>query len=134
MIAYARVVGTAIAALIALGGVAEADILSGGPLYGGASSVGGVVTCRFFNTGISNVTFSSRQIWANTGSSVSLISDSCNVAIAPGKYCAYSAGITGNFAYSCRAVINGIDNNVSGEMDIVVGAPAAVLFVLPLHQ
>jgi hypothetical protein len=47
---------------------------------------------------------------------------------------AYSAGITGNFAYSCRAVTNGTDNNVSGEMDIVVGAPAAVLFVLPLHQ
>jgi hypothetical protein len=45
------------------------------------------------------------------------------VAIAPGKYCAYSAGITGSFGYSCRAVINGIDNNVSGEMDIVVGAP-----------
>jgi hypothetical protein len=42
--------------------------------------------------------------------------------------------LTGNFAYSCRAVVNGIDNNVSGEMDIVVGAPAAVLFVLPLHQ
>jgi hypothetical protein len=134
MIAYARVVGTAIAALIALGGVAQAAILSGGPLYGGAPSIGGVVTCRFFNTGTSNVTFAHRQIWANTGSLVPLISDSCNVATAPGKYCAYSAGITGNFAYSCRDVINGINNNVSGEMDIVVGAPAAVLFVLPLHQ
>ena len=134
MVAHARVVGTAIAALIALGGVAQADILSGGPLYGGAPSIGGVVTCRFFNTGTSNVTFAHRQIWANTGSLVPLISDSCNVATAPGKYCAYSAGITGNFAYSCRAVINGINNNVSGEMDIVVGAPANVLFVLPLHR
>ena len=134
MVAWSRVLGTAIAALIALGGVAEADIFTGGPLYGGASSTGGVVTCRFFNAGTSNVTFAYRQIWANTGSLVSLVSDSCNVAVGAGKYCAYSAGITGNFAYSCRAVINGIDNNVSGEMDITEGAPATVLFVLPLHQ
>jgi|SRR5215470_4680200 len=133
MIAYTRVAATAIAALIALGGVAKADILSGGPLYAGSpAEIGGTVVCRLFNAGIASITVSTRQIWDNTGASVVLSSDTCTVAIASGKYCAYTAKIAGNLAFSCRAVTNGIDNNVSGVIEIDNSANQP-LQLIPLH-
>jgi len=134
MIAYTRVAVTAIATLIALCGVAQADILSGGPLYAGSpAELGGTVNCRLFNPGAFAVTVSTRQIWDNTGVSVVLAFDSCSAAVAPGKYCAFGAKIAGNFAFSCRAVVNGIDNNVSGVIEIDNSANQP-LFVIPLHQ
>jgi hypothetical protein len=134
MTAFSRVATTAIAALIALGGVAQADILSGGPLYGGSpAEINGFVNCRIFNAGGYTVTVSIRQIWDNTGASVVLLSDSCGVAVAAGKYCAYTAKITGNLAFSCRAVTNATDNNVSGVIEIDNSA-SQPLFVIPLHR
>jgi hypothetical protein len=134
MIAYTRVAATAIATLIALAGVARADVLSGGPLYAGSpAELGGTVICRLFNAGGYNVTVSTRQIWDNTGVSNVLSADSCGPAITPGKYCAYSVKIGGNFAFSCRAVTNGTDNNVSGVIEIDNSANQP-LFVIPLHH
>ena len=134
MIAYTRVAATAIVALIALGGVAKADILSGGPLYAGSpAEIGGTVVCRLFNAGGFSVSVSSRQIWDNTGASVVLSSDTCGVAVTPGKYCAYTAKIAGNLAFSCRAVTNGVDNNVSGVIEIDNSANQP-LQLIPLHN
>jgi hypothetical protein len=134
MIAYTRVATTAIAALIALGGVAQADILSGGPLYAGSpAELNGFVNCRLFNAGVYGVTVTNRQIFDNTGASVVLFTDSCSPVVTAGKYCAYTAKITGNFAFSCRAVTNGIDNNVSGVIEIDNSANQP-LFVIPLHN
>ena len=134
MIAYTRVAATAIVALIALGGAAKADILSGGPLYAGSpAEIGGTVVCRLFNAGISSITVSTRQIWDNTGASDGLFSDSCGVPVTPGKYCAYTAKIAGNLAFSCRAVTNGIDNNVSGVIEIDNSANQP-LQLIPLHN
>jgi hypothetical protein len=134
MSTYICVAATAITALIALGGVAQADIISGGPLYAGSpAEINGFVNCRLFNAGIYGVTVTNRQIWDNTGVSEGLFADSCGPVVAPGKYCSYTAKIAGNFAFSCRAVTNGVDNNVSGviEIDNSAGQP---LFVIPLHN
>ncbi len=51
MIMNWRLTIAAVAALIALGGTAEADILTAGPAYGGTGQLNGRVFCWLFNTG-----------------------------------------------------------------------------------
>lgn len=123
----------AAAALFGFCATAQADILAGGPAYGGPASIGGSVTCRLFNYGAFSVTVSNRQIWTNTGVSVAPTSDSCNVALPVGKSCAYSAAIAGNLAYSCRAIVQGIEPRVSGVAEIQ--APDhSILSAVPLGR
>lgn len=119
------------ATLIGLCGAAHADVVSGGPVYGGPASVGGQITCRFFNAGVFSVTLPLRQIWTNTNLLVAPVADSCNVALAPARYCAFTANIAGNLAYSCRAYVSGIDNNVSGVAEVKNPA-SAILNSVPI--
>jgi hypothetical protein len=82
-------------ALIALCGTAEADILTAGPVYGGAGQINGKVVCWLFNTGTSTVTVSSRQIFSTDGGftnlSVALTSDGCKNPLGAEKGCQFSA-------------------------------------------
>jgi len=127
------VIALAVLATIGLCGTAEAEILAAGPVYGGPASVGGTFTCRIFNFGAFSVVVTNRQIWSNTGVSVAPTSDTCNVALAVGKSCAYSAPIAGNLAYSCRVIVQGIEPEVSGVAE--VQAPNnSILNALPLHR
>ena len=63
MIIKWRLTIAAVAALIALGGTAQADILTAGPAYGGSGQLNGRVFCWLFNTGSSGATIPTRQIW-----------------------------------------------------------------------
>lgn len=115
---YARLVfATAIILLMVTHG-ARAEMLGGGPVYGGPVSVGGSATCRVFNFGAFSVTLPTRQIFTNTNASVPLFADSCNVPLGIGQTCAYSGAITGNFALSCRLIATGTDTRVSGMAEI----------------
>lgn len=124
---------TALATLIGLGGAAQAEIYASGPAYGGGASIGGTVTCRIINVGLTTVTITSRQIIDNTSSQVPPAADNCNVALAPGKNCSYLAVIGGNLAYSCRITATGVDVRLSGVTEIQ--SPAhAVLNAIPLQK
>jgi hypothetical protein len=124
---------TAIGALICLGTVASAETLSGGPVYGGPSSAGGTVTCRVFNAGSGSLSLTTRQIFTNTGTAVTLSSDSCGVGIPPTQTCAYSAPITGNFAYSCRMFETSVDGNIRGVAEIL-SSGGVILNAVPLTR
>ena len=127
-----RVTLASVMVIVGLTTAAHADIISGGPAYGGPASIGGAMTCRLFNAGLSSATVSFRQIYDNTGAAVALSGDSCNVTLAPTKSCAFAAAIGGNLAFSCRAGISGNDENVSGVVEIQ-NSGGGVLTVVPMR-
>ena len=121
-------------AMLIIGGSARADIWSAGPAYPG-NPTGGSVTCRIFNAGLAPVTVVTRQILDNASvTPVALSSDTCTAAVPPLGYCAFAASPAAifNFAFSCRVVTNGIDNNISGAIE--VRTSTGVSAVLPLHK
>lgn len=123
----------ALIALTGLGGAAQAEIYASGPAYGGPASIGGTVTCRIVNVGLSAVTITSRQIIDNTGGQVPPTADNCNAALAPGKNCSYLAPIGGNLAYSCRIFATGTEVQLSGVTEIQSNSHA-VLNAIPLQK
>lgn len=129
---YERVLFT-VAVLIGLGTVASADTLAGGPVYGGASSVGGTVTCRVFNAGQGSLSLTTREIVNNAGGVVTLSFDTCNVGISPAQSCEYGGPITGNFAFSCHMFETGVDGIVTGVVEIQ-SSGGTVLNTVPLKK
>jgi hypothetical protein len=107
----------AIAILTGLGDAAHADIYAAGPAYG-ANPTGGVATCRVINVGTTSVNITLRQVITNTNGILPLSSDSCGGLVAPGKNCAFSAPVSGNFALSCRLFVSGNDPQISGTLDV----------------
>jgi hypothetical protein len=99
-------------ALLVLGGTAQAAVLASPPVYGGpvVNQGGAVMSCRIFNAGSAAVTLDNAEIVANSNVSVVLSSNTCDGALGGKSYCAYSAPVTGNLAYSClvRTVGTGI--------------------------
>jgi hypothetical protein len=130
---YVRATLVVLATMIGLAGSANADVFASGPAYGGPGSVGGTVNCRIFNFGAYGVTVTAREIFNNTGASVALTSDTCNVALAPTKSCAYTASIVGNLAFSCKATVIGIDPKISGVTEIQ-NSSHSVLTTVPLSR
>jgi hypothetical protein len=132
----------ALAALITLIGLtgsvwAQSSEVShaAGPVYGGPGSVGGTVTCRIFNFGGALVTITARRIFNNVNEVVQLASDTCNVPLGLFKSCAFSAPITGNFAFSCQVDTQSgtLTPHISGVAEIQ--APNhAVLSTVPLQS
>lgn len=106
-----------IAILTGFEGIAYADIYGAGPAYG-ANPTGGAATCRVINVGTSSVRVTLRQIITNTNAVLPLSADSCNVAIAPGGNCSFTAPVGGNFALSCRLFVSGNDPQISGTLDV----------------
>jgi hypothetical protein len=112
----------------------EARTLASGPNYGGSTvRNGGTVTCRLFNAGTTTVSVNNRRLITNTNSVVPLSSDSCGAPLGPEENCAFSAPITGNFAYSC--LVNASGSTVSllrGSID-VTNTLNSLLNSLPLQ-
>ena len=133
---HSRVIVVAFVILIGLGGVAQAEMFGGGPVYGGTASIGGQITCRIFNYGVSSVSISTRQIWNNTNpvAPEPLVGDTCNVVLAPTKYCAFTANIPGNLAYSCRVIATGIDVKLSGVAEVKNPASSVILNSVPIGK
>jgi hypothetical protein len=116
-------------AMLTIGGGARAEIWSAGPAYPG-NPTGGSVTCRIFNAGLAPVTVVARQIFVNASvAPVALSSDTCTAAVPPQGYCAFAASPAAifNFAFSCRVVTNGSDNNISGAIDVHTSTGVAIL-------
>jgi len=111
----------AVAVLISLCQVGQAQILYGGPLYGGASAgSGGSVSCNIFNFSSAAVDITQRRIFAHNGAAVVNIFDSCNVPLGRLKSCSFGGAATAQFLqYSCRAVYSGTAPKLSGVMLII---------------
>jgi hypothetical protein len=127
-----RLIVAVFALFIGISGAAQADIYSGGPVFGGSGAPGGAIVCKVFNAGLSSVSIPTRQIFDSNNASVTPTVDTCNVVLAPNKYCQYAATPTVNVAYSCRMVITGTDINVSALAEIQ-GADGKVTAV-PIHS
>jgi hypothetical protein len=125
------------ATLYGMTGPGLADtVLASAPVYGGPTSVGGFINCRLFNAGSSMLTIKSPQIFNNVNTVVSLNSNTCSTALGPLKYCAYVGSISGNFAFSCHAVIappRGKSVNVRGVAE-VQNPGFAVMNALPMTR
>ena len=119
-------------AMLTIGGSARAEIWSAGPAYPG-NPTNGSVTCRIFNAGLNAVTVVTREIFENGNTTpVGLSSDTCATAVPSLGYCAFVASAAGNFAYSCRVITNGTDDNISGVIE--VRAYNGFSAILPLHK
>jgi len=108
----------AIAALIALGGTAEAgEILTAGPIYGGKDQLtnGALVVCQLFNTGNGNAVISYRQIFNSSKGLIALVGNTCISALPAQKSCDFYAR-TGPGTYTCRAVVT--EGAVTGTLAI----------------
>lgn len=139
-----RILLAALITLISFAEVAHADIFAGGPVYGGNipdNKSGVQITCRIFNAGASSVTINLTEIWANVGP-VTISSNTCltggaNPPLGIGKYCAFNAFVTGNFAYSCRVNANGTDVNIRGVAEVMGASGASfghILAAMPLQK
>jgi hypothetical protein len=104
------------------------------PFQGFSADCSGAVVCWLFNTGTTNATISRREIWNSikVPASVALTGDSCNTVLMPGKSCQFFAG-TGAGTYTCRANTNGIDNHISGTMQLYNSADA-LLVTIPMAK
>ena len=67
-----------------------------------------------------------RTIIPNTGVSLPLNVDTCNVAIGPAKNCVFQAAIPGNFAIACRLSAVGIDVRIRGRAEVQNGGAVIV--------
>ncbi|WP_133717204.1 MULTISPECIES: hypothetical protein [Methylocaldum] len=128
-----RLTFAALAALIGFCGTAQAEIFAGGPAYGGPGSVGGNISCRIFNYGLSPVTITQRQIFTNTNETVAPSSDTCDAELQPATYCAFVAPIQGNLAYSCWLTATGTDTRLSGVAEIQA-SDFSVLNAVPIQK
>jgi len=132
-----RILLTALITLTSFAGVAHADLFAAGPVYGGNigdfKNGGARITCRVFNAGLTTATINLTQIWTNTGSLVVPTSNTCTGSLGVAQYCAFTAPVTGNFAYSCRVNANGFDANLRGVAEIM-GASGIILNALPLQK
>lgn len=116
-----------------LGGVAHAEVLASGPVFGASRAFGGTITCRIFNAGLTAVNAAQRQIWTNAGVSATPTSDSDNAAVAPNNYCAFSFGLVSNFAYSYRIVTSGAETDVRGLAE-VESTSGAIISTIPIAK
>jgi hypothetical protein len=108
----------AVAALIALGETAKAEILEAGPASAGAAQNNGTVTCKFFNAGSNAASIVSWEIWNAAGVRQQISDDTCGNPLAPQKFCQYVARAVyySLSTYTCRAVTSGVEENISGTM------------------
>jgi hypothetical protein len=121
MIMNLRLSVAAIAALVALGGAAEADIFASAPGDGGAAQETGTVHCRIFNGGSNAVSISSREIWTSSsgGFRFPAYGDTCQAPLRPQNSCLYYGKYTRRgAAYASRAITGGAEENISGTMEI----------------
>ncbi len=104
-----------------------------GPLYGGGSSPGGVVTCRIYNFTTETVRLEARQITDSAQTTKNVFDfDDCpkNLKLRSTGNCAFGLNIPGKLAYSCRVFVSGKDPRISGTLETQKNQQ--ILTVVPL--
>ncbi|MGD9508903.1 MAG: hypothetical protein AB7I59_00165 [Geminicoccaceae bacterium] len=111
------IVGTV--ALAGSATMAHADLLAGGPLWGGASQK--VALCAVFNAGANSARIVTFQIFQAPGSApLPLQSTTCSAGaiLDPNASCVFTAAIRNDRFYSCRVRVDGSAMNWSGALSI----------------
>jgi hypothetical protein len=108
------------------------------PFQGFSADCSVAVVCWLFNTGSTTVTVSSRQIFSTDGGftnqSVSVTSDGCRNPLGADKGCQFSASASASaVAYTCRAVISGVEENVGGTMQIL-SPTSQLILTIPMKK
>lgn len=103
------------ALLTFLGTAAQAEILAGGPIYGGAAQTGAV--CYIFNAGVSSVILGTAQIRTQNGLLKPLNANNCAATLAARHGCAFAANIGTNVAHECQMDISS-KTDVRGNLEI----------------
>lgn len=129
---YGRFAVGALAVLISLCQAGQAEVIVGGPLYGGVNSQGGTITCRIFNFSATAVTLTQRRLYSNAGTVLVPTSDDCGAALQPLKSCSFSRNIYANWAFSCRAAYPGTTPRLSGVVEIERNF--AIIDVMPMQN
>jgi hypothetical protein len=124
----------ALAALIVaigVGGNARADQqFAAGPLYGGGSEPGGIVTCRIYNFTTEIVDITLKQFTNNQNVTVNNFDfDDCPARLGSTRNCSFGLNIPGKLAYACRVFTAGT-GKISGTLEIQKNQ--VVLTVVPL--
>jgi hypothetical protein len=101
--------------LTSLGTAAQAEILAGGPLYGGTTQTDAV--CYIFNAGAAAVSLGKPQIRTQNGSLKSLSSNNCSATLAARRGCAWAANIASNLAHECQMDVSS-KTDVRGSLEI----------------
>ncbi len=101
--------------LLGITAAAHADILAGGPIYGGPGQDNAV--CYLFNAGTGTVTVSSNQIIRLDGTVVTLDTDTC-ASLGPNKGCVIHGVVTDPQTYSCKMVISPSAADVRGAFEL----------------
>ena len=107
------------AGLMSSAGVAQADLLSSDPLYGGPTQTAG--HCYLYNNGAAAVTISSAQIVGSSGGAVETVLTTCSGRLAPSAFCEIKANLVTQTVYVCRAVVTPDAAFVRGALDIRAG-------------
>jgi hypothetical protein len=102
-----------------MGTVAHADILAAGAGYGGSNQAAAV--CYVFNAGSTDVTILAARIFKQTGGTITLASNDCNI-LSPGETCGIGGNIANNIAHSCKITTSGSVLNVSGSLEFRSGS------------
>jgi hypothetical protein len=112
----------AVSVLCCIGTAAHADILAGGPIYGGNTQTTAV--CHVFNTGSTTAAFSLVGILGENGVGLPLTRNSCSPFLHAAESCSFAATISSNSAYSCQIVLaNGTSKtDLRGSFDIRDGS------------
>jgi hypothetical protein len=133
MIMNLRLSVAAIAALVALGRAAEADILVGGPGDAREAQLNGTLICSFFNGGSNAVSINTPEIWSSTVGRVAIFDNTCRSPLAPQKTCQYASKYLQRAIYACRAITGGVEENIFGTMQIY-SSTGQLLLSLPMRK
>jgi hypothetical protein len=106
----------AAAVLCCAGMRANADVLAGGPIYGGNTQTTAV--CHVFNAGGHTAVFDLVRIIDQHGFDATLDKNSCSPTLGSAESCAISANIQSNLAYACQITTSTSKANLRGSMDI----------------
>jgi hypothetical protein len=108
---------------------ATADVLAGGPVYGGTTQT--TVLCYFYNAGTSPVTFATKEIIREGAGSEPLTFNNCSTLPAE-TICVFTANANAGATHACRAVVNPDAALIRGSIE-VRNRSGTTLQLLPLR-
>jgi len=98
--------------------VAHAATLASASIHGGPTQDSAF--CYIFNAGTTPITFVSKEIIKESGTSLSLTFDNCSV-LQPDETCLFFTSIVNNKTHACKVRINEKKTNVRGVLEIREG-------------
>src|SRR5947209_1372722 len=107
------------AALFALVGTAQAEILAGGPIYGEPSQVAAI--CYVYNTGGTALSLGVPHIRDLNGVLRPLDVNNCTDTLGAGRGCAWAGRISDKIANECDISVGPSTANARGALEIRTG-------------